>query len=130
VKWLTNLFPSGRIEEPGTASIRAQASIEQEDERVFHPFTLREALRVARLIRDDEALSPKVRALAEVGVVLDLMPGHLMPRRHDHAVALGVTVRTIRRRAIRWEGVDQRVKFYTTQIAARAIIAERGAKLR
>lgn len=119
-----------RVEFPGTASIRAQTSIEQEDERVFHPVTLREALRHSRLIRDDTALEPRVRRLAEVGVVLDLMPGHLMPRRHDHAVALGVTVRTIRRRAYAWEGIDQQTRFDCTQRAIRAIIAERGARLR
>jgi hypothetical protein len=119
-----------RLEEPGTASIRSQVGIAQEDPSVFYPFTLREALRVARFVRDDESIDRRVRALAEVGVVLDLMPGHLMPRRHDHAVALGVSARTIRRRAIRWEGVSESVKFYTTQITARAIIAERGAKLR
>lgn len=119
-----------RLEEPGTASIRAQVGIEQEDERVFHPVTLREALRVSRLIRDDEALDARVRRLAEVGVVLDLMPGHLMPRRHDHAVALGISTRTVRRRAYAWEGVDELTRFACAQRAIRAIIAERGARLR
>lgn len=119
-----------RLEEPGTASIRSQLDVAQEDERVFHPFSLRESLRVARLIRDDVSLPIEVRRLAEVGVVLDLMPDDLAPTRHIHALAVGVTPKTIRRRAYRWEGVDPIVRFDVTRRAARAIIAERGAALR
>lgn len=119
-----------RLEEPGTASIRSQLNVEQEDPQVFRPFTLRESLRVARLIRDDVSLPIEVRRLAEIGVVLDLMPDDLAPTRHIHGLAVGVTPRTIRRRAYRWEGVDPRIRFDVTRRAARAIIAERGAALR
>jgi hypothetical protein len=127
VKWLTNLL---RIEEPGTRSVRAQLGIADEDERVFHPVTLKEAIATARMVRDDSALPPLVRRLVEVGLVLDLMPLHLTPCRREHARLLGVSVRTIRRRAIQWEGISQATRFDLTQRAMRAIIAARGARLR
>jgi len=119
-----------RLEEPGTQSMRAQLDIEQEDPRIFRPVTLREALRVARLVRDDETLPPPVRRLAEVGLVRDLMPGHLTPRRSDHGFALGLTPRTISRRSVRWSGIDPSLRATLVQVTMRAIIAERAAALR
>lgn len=119
-----------RIEELSVAQIRSQLGIEQEDPRVFRRIRLREALRVARMIRDDAKLPRHVRRLAEVGLVLDLMPEGNRPRRHDHALALGVSETTVYRRALQWEGVDPVIRTHCIQRSIRALTAYRGASLR
>lgn len=118
-----------RLHEPGSQSIRAQLAIRQEDPAVFRPNRLAESLRVARIIRDDEALPREVRRLAEVGIVLDLMPGHLMPRRERMARALGCTVRTILRRQVEWEGIDPMLRLDIVRRAMRLVISMRAADL-
>jgi hypothetical protein len=117
----------GRLQEPGSEAIRGQLAIVAEDPEVFKPHSLYESLKVARIIRDDEDIAPEIRRLVEVGIVLDLMPGHLRPRRDRMARALGCSVRTLLRREIEWEGVDPMVRFGLVRRAARLIVAMRAA---
>ena len=116
-----------RLSEPGSEAIRSQMAIAQEDPTIFRANTLTESLRVARIIRDDEEIVPRVRRLVEVGIVLDLMPGHLRPRRDRMARALGCTVRTVLRREIEWEGIDPLNRFVLVHRACRLILAMRAA---
>jgi hypothetical protein len=118
-----------RAEIPGAASIRTQVGIRSEDPRVFRPIRLTEALRAARIIRADETLSEEIRALVEVGIPLDLMPGHVTPPKAALAEALRVSVRTIRRRELAWETADQRLRFDLVHRAARLVFAERGSRI-
>lgn len=119
-----------RLEEPGAVSVRAQVGIEQEDPRVFHPIRLAEALKVARILKRDETLPEEIREILEVGIPLDLMPGHVTPAKSALAEALGVSVRTIRRRELAWETADQRLRFDLVHRASRLVFTERGARLR
>jgi len=116
-----------RLQDPGSESIRSQLDIVPECPVVFRPYTLQEALSIARVIRTDEELPPKVRRLLEVGVVLDLMPGHLRPRRSRHARAIGCTVRTLLNRELRWEAVDPLVRSEIVRRALRLGMARRAA---
>lgn len=116
-----------RLSEPGSKAIRGQLDIEPECPVVFRPYTLLEALGIARMIREDEKLSDKVRRLIEVGIVLDLMPGHLRPRRAAHARAIGCAVRTVLNRELRWDGVDPLVRDELTRRAVRIGMARRAA---
>jgi hypothetical protein len=117
-----------RVEEPGSVSIRAQVGIRAEDPRVFRPIRLTEALRVARIIAADDSIPEEIRGLVEVGIPLDLMPGHVTPAKTALAEALRVSVRTIRRRELAWELCDQRVRFDLVHRASRLVFAERGSK--
>lgn len=118
-----------RVEEPGAVSIRSQVGIRAEDPRVFRPIRLAEALKVARIIRADETIPEEIRALVEVGIPLDLMPGHVTPAKAALAEALRVSVRTVRRRELAWETADQRLRFDLVHRAARLVFAERGSKV-
>jgi hypothetical protein len=117
-----------RVEEPGSVSIRAQVGIRAEDPRVFRPIRLTEALRVARIIAADESIPEEIRGLVEVGIPLDLMPGHVTPAKAALSEALRVSVRTVRRRELAWELCDQRVRFDLVHRASRLVFAERGSK--
>ena len=119
-----------RLEEPSAFSVRSQVGIEQEDPRVFHPIRLAEALKVARILKRDEALPEDILDILEVGIPLDLMPSHLTPAKTALAEALGVSVRTIRRRELAWETEDQRLRFDLVHRASRIVFTERGARLR
>ena len=119
-----------RLEEPGAVSVRSQVGIEQEDPRIFHPIRLAEALKVARILKRDDALPEDIRDIIEVGIPLDLMPAHVTPAKSDLAEALGVSVRTIRRRELAWETSDQRLRFDLVHRASRLVFTERGARLR
>jgi hypothetical protein len=118
-----------RAYEPGAEAIRIALGIEQEDPQVFRPNTFDESLKAARIIRDDDELTRAVRGLVEVGLVLDTMPDHLQPRRADMARRLGVTVRTIRRRELRWEGIDPVLRAELVRRAMRLVISCRAAAL-
>lgn len=116
-----------RLSEPGSESIRAQLGIEQEDPAVFRAAQLAEAVSAARTIRDDEELPREVRLCAEVGITLDLMPGHLSPQRTALARRLACSARTVRRRELAWEGVDPVLRFDLVRRAIRLLIVQRAA---
>lgn len=118
-----------RLVEPSPESLRSQLRITAEDPKVFRPNQFLEALRVARIIRDDEQLPPRVRRLVEVGLVLDLMPMGLRPGRNLHAKKLGVTIRSIQRRELEWEAIDQQLRFDLARRAMRLILTMRAADI-
>jgi hypothetical protein len=104
-------MPREILDEIGTASIRSRLGIEQEDPRVFRPWEPELALRAGRVLERDETIPPAVRRLVALGIVLDLRPGDLTPRRADLARLLGISLATVRRREIRWEAVDPVIRF-------------------
>jgi hypothetical protein len=104
-------MPREILDEIGTASIRSRLGIEQEDPRVFKPWEPELALRAGRVLERDETIPPAVRRLVALGIVLDLRPGDLTPRRGHLALLLGISLATVRRREIRWEAVDPVVRF-------------------
>lgn len=114
----------------GSASLRSQIGIEAEDPQIFRPISVTEALEVARIIKADETIEEEIREVIEVGIPLDLMPSHLTPAKSALAEALGVSVRTIRRRELAWETADQRLRFDLVHRASRIVFTERGARLR
>lgn len=116
-----------RIIEPGAEALRVRLGIAQEDPAIFRANSLEESVAVARIIRDDDALPVAVRRMVEVGIVLDLMPDHLTPRRDVLARRLGCTVKTVRRKELAWEGIDRRVRFALVHRASRLVIALRAA---
>ena len=116
-------------EIPGSVSLREQLGISQEDPKVFKPITLEEAIQAARVIADDTTIQPEMRPRVEVGLILDLMPAHLTPRKEIIAKALDLSPRTIRRRELEWESFDQIERFDLVRHALRVVIATRAANL-
>ena len=118
-----------RAEIPGSASVRSQVGILPEDPAIFRPIMLEEALAAARIIGRDSQIQDEIRCILDVGIVLDLMPGHLTPRKAALSEALTLSVRTIRRREIAWELGDQRSRFDLVHRASRLVFANRGASI-
>lgn len=116
-------------EIPGSVSIRTQLRIATEDPRIFRPIEIAEAIEVARIIRRDVQIPEEIRPVLETGICLDLMPGHLTPRKSLIAEALRVSVRTVRRHELAWELNDQRLRFDIVHRAARLVFANRGSNL-
>ena len=114
--------------EPGSASVRSQLGIEQEDPLVFRPYTLDEALRAVQILARDESVPMEVRSLIPVGVVLDLMPAHLTPETPALASVLRLKPGTIRTRRLLWELVDEVERFEIVRRACGMILAWRGEK--
>lgn len=112
--------------EPGIVSVRTQIGIETEDRRVFRPYTVDEAIRAAAVIRRDREIPGAVRNLIAVGVVFDLLPGHLTP--DDDALARRLRTRPdrIEDRRVRWESVDPVIRFEVVHRATAIILAWRG----
>lgn len=112
--------------EPGSASVRSQLGIEQEDPMVFRPYTLDEALRAVQILARDESVPIEVRSLIPVGVVLDLMPAHLTPETPVLASVLRLKPGTVRTRRLLWELVDEVERFEVVRRACGMILAWRG----
>jgi hypothetical protein len=112
--------------EPGSQSVRSQLGIEQEDPRVFRPYTLDEALRTAQILYRDETLPIAIRSLIHVGIVLDLMPAHLAPETAVLGKCLRMKPGTVRTRRLLWELVDERERFDLVRRACGMILAWRG----
>lgn len=115
------------ISEPGAEALRAQLGVEPEDPSVFRPPTLDECVDAMRIVLRDSALTVRLRAHAEVGLILDLMPDHLTPRRVDLARRLGCAPRTVRRRELAWEGCDSIQRHQIVHRAIRLLLAMRAA---
>ena len=115
--------------EPGIVSVRSQIGIEVEDERIFRPYTVDEALRVAAILRRDSEIPIGVRALLAVGIVYDLLPGHLSPDDEALARRLRTKVDRIEDRRVRWESVDPVLRFDLVHRATALIIAWRGKQV-
>lgn len=115
--------------EPGIVSVRSQIGIEVEDERIFRPYTVDEALRVASILRRDPEIPIGVRSLLAVGIVYDLLPGHLSPDDEALARRLRTRVDRIEDRRVRWESVDPVLRFDLVHRATALIIAWRGKEV-
>lgn len=118
-----------KAEIPGSVSLREQLGIEQEDPRIFKPISLEEAINASRMIADDTTIQPDMRNRVEVGLILDLMPAHLTPRKEAVAKALNLSTRTIRRRELEWEMIDPLDRFDLVRNALRVVVAERARML-
>ena len=118
-----------RADVPGTQSVRAQLGIAPEDPRVYRPVELTEALDAARLIARDSTLDQRARSIAEVGITLDLMPGHRTPKKSTLAAVMSLSSKTVRRREIAWEMGDQVARFDAVARAVRVVFAARGAEV-
>ena len=116
-----------RLSEPGTDSFRSQMGIRQDDPEIFRPTRLVEAIRVARMIQRDEQIDRAIRSFVVVGIVLELMPGHLTPRRQRLARALGISKPAVDAAEIAWEGVDPIARFELVARAQRCVFALRAA---
>lgn len=119
-----------KVSIPGPVSIRSQLGILTEDARVFHPITMTEALEVALLIKRDVELPRRTRKCVVLGIILDLMPGHLTPAKGVLATLLDCSYETIQDHELEWEATDQNVRFELTRRAMRMIIAARGSAIR
>ena len=120
-------MPRELLDEIGTASIRSRLGIEQEDPRIFRAYEPEAALRAGRILERDQTLSPAVRRLVPLGIVLDLRPGDLTPRRAGLARLLGISPSTVRRREAQWEAVDPSVRFDVVRRAVSLCLQWRAA---
>lgn len=112
--------------EPGSAAARWQAGIAPECPQVFRAVTLREAVDVATIVARDESVGSWSQ-VATVGIVYDLMPGHLRPSRSRVADALGVSERTVERREVVWEMADGVQRFELVARATRLLLLLRAS---
>ena len=117
---------SERFTEPGVVSVRSQIGIVAEDPRVFHPYTVEEALRCAGILRRDLEIPGAVRSLLTVGLAFDLLPGHLSPSEEALARRLNISEESVSRRRLKWETVDPVLRFEISRRSTSMILAWRG----
>ncbi len=115
-----------RFDLPGTASIRSQLGIEQEDPRYFHPYRIADAIRAADVLAGDSTVPKPVRRLLRVGLALDLRPGHLTPNKSHLGRHLNLDRRTVAARELAWESVDPVLRFELVRRASALILLWRG----
>ena len=117
-----------RVSIPGSESLRSQLGIMPEDPDVYRPITVVEAADAARLVCRDTTLPRRLRTIGVVGIVLDLMPGHLTPTRDEIARALRIKASAVEKHELEWEVlVDERTRMDLVQVAYRAIASARAA---
>ena len=112
---------------PGSAAARWQAGIAPEDPEIFRAVTLGDATEAARIVARD-ILADRMRGIAEVGITLDLMPGHLRPPAKALADALGISVESARRREVAWELLEPSARFDLVARAMRLLLLIRAGK--
>lgn len=117
-----------RLDLPGTASIRSQIGIEQEDPAVFHPYRVAEAVRAADVLSGDSEVPRPVRRLLRVGLALDLRPGHLTLTKSELGRRLALDRRTVKARELAWESLDPLLRFELVRRASVMILMWRGTK--
>jgi len=117
-----------RVSIPGVESLRSQLGIEPDDPRVYRPILPEEAYRVARTVLSDPELPKRVRRIGVVGIILDLMPGHLRPSWPLICTLVGIHRDTLRTWEIEWESsVDEGIRLDLVHRAYRMLAAERAA---
>lgn len=117
-----------RVSIPGVESLRSQLDIEPDDPAVFRPILAEEALRVARVILRDETIPSRMRKVGVVGIMLDLLPGHLRPSPPVACAMVGIHRETFTAWEIEWESsCPEDLRFNLVQRAYRMILAERAA---
>jgi hypothetical protein len=115
-------------EIPGSVSLREQLGIEQEDPKIFKPITLEESMEAAKVVAADTTIDDDLRPCIEIGIILDLMPAHLTPRKERIARAMNISARTVRRRELDWELLDPLQRFDLVRNALRVVITGRARK--
>lgn len=116
--------------EPGTASVRAQIGIEQDDPAVFHPYRIEEIVRTAVILERDGEIPSGVRGILRVGLIYDLRPNHLAPSVSVAARHLRSSVLAVRRSRVAWECIDPEIRFDLVARATRMILIWRGTLVR
>lgn len=111
----------------GSAAARWQAGIAPEDAEVFRAVTLADAAEAARIVSRD-IIARQMRGIAEVGLILDLMPGHLRPSGAELARELGITIDSTERREIAWELLEPRARFDLVARAMRLLMMLRAGR--
>ena len=113
------------IYEPGAHEIRQRWGIVQNDDRIFKPYTLNECLAAAELLSSDSAIQRNAKPVVRLGVVLDMMVGHLTPRRATLARRFKVKRSTLDELERRWELWDQGERMRLVMRAIRLVQADR-----
>ncbi len=111
-----------RCELPGTASIRSQVGIVQEDPAIFRPYTISECCAAAEILAGDSETPRPVRRLLQVGLCLDLRPGHLTPTKASLAHKLRRDRKTVVAHELAWESVDPILRAEIVAKAVRMIV--------
>jgi len=95
-----------------TDGVRAAVGADRADAR---PFALSESIAAARVVARETEYP---RAVALVGIVLDMMPGHLTPRRALLARRLRLRVEIVHAAELVWEVADdaQRVRLLAAAV--------------
>jgi hypothetical protein len=115
-----------RDHEAGSAAVRWQVGIAADDAGVFRAVSLAEAVDAARIVSRDASVGA-FRQAALVGIVLDLMPGHLRPTREAIGERLSCSVGIVERRELAWELADQQTRFDLVARAIRLVLLLRAA---
>lgn len=114
--------------ETGSASVRAQIGITPEDPKVFHPYTVDECLWCARVLGSDMLPQIVIARLLPLGLIIDLMPSHLMPSVSILSLRLRRSPEWLRRSRLQWECVDPVIRFALVRKSVAMILMLRGAK--
>lgn len=110
-------YPSERPEiELGAATLDAVRAVAGNDGGPARPFTFAEAWLAAETVHADV---PMPREVVVSGIVLDMMPGHLAPRRAVLARRLRIRPDTLQSCVALWETVDDHVRFAAVAAAVR-----------
>lgn len=113
------------IYEPSAYEIRQRWGIVQNDGRIFKPYTLDECLAAADLISSDPAIRRNAKPVVRLGVVLDLMVGHLTPRRATLARRFKVSRVVLADLERQWELWDQGDRMRLVMRSIRLVQADR-----
>lgn len=113
--------------EPGTASVRAQIGIEQDDPQIFHPYRIEEIVRTAVILERDGEIPFGVRDILRVGLIYDMRPNHLAPSVAVAARHLRSSATAVRKARVFWECVDPVIRFDLVARSTRMILIWRGS---
>ncbi len=120
-----------RVSIPGVESLRSQLDIAPEDPDVFRPILPAEAIRAARIVLRDDEIPKRLRKIGVVGILFDLMPGHLRPSWPLICEMLSLHRSTLSMWELEWESTcDETMRFHLVARSYRAIVAERAAARR
>ena len=120
-----------RVSVPGVESLRSQLQIEPDDPDVFKPILPAEAYRAATVVLADPTVPKRIRKIGRVGIIFDLMPGHLRPTWPHICAMTGLHRDTLRVWELEWESTcEENLRFDLVGRCYRMIMAERAAARR
>lgn len=91
------------------------------------PFTVDEALDAARILSRSWAVRGITRTVLLVGVVYDLMPNDLTPKRDKLAKRFGISREKLDEAEMVWESFAEEARLDLIKRAVRIVLASRGA---